>query len=107
MTAADLLAALAFLALHVCVSACWLAAIKLRPARIAIGPLAVGLAVSWSVVMTAYTLFVIHNPERLASGQICLLYGLFFLLPWRWDHQLAVSLTAPPSRGAARPGAGP
>jgi signal transduction histidine kinase len=87
-------AALAFLGLHVSVSGCWLAVIKLRPARLPIGPLAVGLAVSWSVVMTAYTLSVIYNPERLASGQICLLYGLFFLLPWRWSHQLAVSLTA-------------
>jgi len=87
-------AALAFLGMHVAVSAFWFAVIKLRPARVPIGPAAVGLATSWSAVMTAYTLFVIHNPERLGSGQICLLYGLFFLLPWRWDHQLAVSLAA-------------
>ena len=87
-------AALVFFGIHVAVSAFWLAAIKVRPARTPIGPAAVGLAMSWSAVMTAYTLFVIHNPERLGSGQICLLYGLFFLLPWRWDHQLAVSLVA-------------
>ena len=44
--------------------------------------------------MTTYTLVGLHNPERLGSAQICLLYGLFFLLPWRWGHQLTVSIAA-------------
>ncbi len=86
--------ALGFYGLHVAVSALWLAIIALRPSRVPIGLAAVGLATSWSAVMTAYTLLVMHNPERLGSGQICLLYGLFFLLPWRWTHQLAVSAAA-------------
>src|SRR5688572_19424712 len=81
-------------AAHVGVSAFWLAVVGFRPARLPIATAAVGLACSWSVVLTSYTMLVLHNPERLASGHICLLYGLFFLLPWRPGHQLAVSLTA-------------
>jgi len=83
-----------FLGAHVLVSAVGLALVALRPARLSIEAAAVGLACGWSAVMTAYTLAVVHNPERLGSGQICLLYGLFFFLPWRWEHQLAVSLFA-------------
>ena len=79
-------------AAHVSVSAFWLGVVAFRPARLRIATAAVGLACSWSVVLTSYTFFVVQNPERLASGHICLLYGLFFLLPWRWENQLAVSL---------------
>jgi signal transduction histidine kinase len=83
-----------FLGAHVLVSAIWLTIVAFRPARLSIVASALGLASSWSIVMTAYTFLAVHNPERLGSGQICLLYGLFFLLPWRWRDQLAVSLVA-------------
>ena len=86
--------ALTFYGLHVGVSAFWLSVAALRPSYVPIGVPAVGLAVSWSAVLSGYTVAVLHNPERLGSGQICLLYGLFFLLPWRWTHQLWVSLAA-------------
>ncbi|MCC6763446.1 MAG: HAMP domain-containing histidine kinase [Deltaproteobacteria bacterium] len=88
------LTALGFYGIHVVVSVFWLAVARLRPARLRIDVAAVALAVSWSAVLTAYTSLVVPNPERLGSGQICLLYGLFFLLPWRWTHQLAVSIAA-------------
>ena len=83
-----------FYAGHLTVSALGLAIIAFRPARLPIGAAAAGLACSWSALLTTYTLVVVHNPERLGSGQICLLYGLFFLLPWRWGHQLTVSIAA-------------
>ena len=87
-------AAVALYGLHVAVSALGLTIIALRPQRLPIGIPAAGLAATWSMVMTTYTLLVMHDPERLGSGQICLLFGLFFLLPWRWTHQLAVSVVA-------------
>jgi signal transduction histidine kinase len=83
-----------FYGAHVAASLVGLGIIAFRPARLPIGWAAVGLACAWSVIMTSYTLLIVHNPERLGSGQICLLYGLFFLLPWRWEHQLGVSLAA-------------
>ena len=76
-------AAVALYGLHVAVSALGLTIIALRPQRLPIGIPAAGLAATWSMVMTTYTLLVMHDPERLGSGQICLLFGLFFLLPWR------------------------
>lgn len=79
---------------HLAVSAFWLTVIAFRPARLPISSAAVGLACSWSAIITTYTLVGLHNPERLGSAQICLLYGLFFLLPWRWGHQLTVSIAA-------------
>lgn len=88
------LEAIAFYGVHVAVSALGLALVSLRPKRLSIGAPAVALTAGWSMVMTAYTLVVVHDPERLGSGQICLLYGLFFLLPWRWTHQLMVSAVA-------------
>ncbi|MCC6849307.1 MAG: HAMP domain-containing histidine kinase [Deltaproteobacteria bacterium] len=86
--------ALAFYGIHGAVSAFWLAVVRLRPAGVRVDIAAVAMAVSWSAVLTAYTSVVVPNPERLGSGQICLLYGLFFFLPWRWTHQLAVSVAA-------------
>jgi signal transduction histidine kinase len=80
---------------HVVVSLVWLAVIRIRwPRRLPIGVAAVGLACSWCLVMTAYGVVVVRNPERIGSGLICLLYGLFFMVPWRWKHQLAVSIVA-------------
>ena len=75
-------------------SAFWLTVIAFRPARLPISSVAVGLACSWSAIITTYTLVGLHNPERLGSAQISLLYGLFFLLPWGWGHQLTVSIAA-------------
>ena len=83
-----------FFGVHLSVSAIGYALIVYRPRGLAIATAATGLACAWSLVMTAYTFLAVHDPERLGSGQICLLYGLFFLLPWRWRHQLAVSIVA-------------
>ena len=84
--------ALLFYAGHLAVSVAGLTIIALRVPRLPIATAGVGLACAWSALLTSYTLFVGHNPERLGSAHICLLYGLFFLLPWRWGHQLAVSI---------------
>jgi signal transduction histidine kinase len=66
---------------------------RLRPHRIE--TIAGVLGCTWSLLLTTYTVVLVGtNPERFASGQICLLYGLFFMMPWGWREQLAVSLTA-------------
>jgi len=85
---------LEFYGLHVFVSAFWLAVAVFRPARLSLPSVACAMACSWSVVLAAYQLFVAGNPERLASAHICLLYGLFFLLPWRWTDQLLVAVVS-------------
>jgi signal transduction histidine kinase len=81
-----------FYAGHVSTTVLWLTVMVFRPRWIALASVALGLVCTWSVILSAYTLFVVGNPERLASAHICLLYGLFFMLPWRWNDQLAVSL---------------
>ncbi|HWP64438.1 MAG TPA: HAMP domain-containing sensor histidine kinase [Candidatus Limnocylindria bacterium] len=83
-----------FYGIHVGVSVFWLLLAWWRPARLRLPTVAAGLASCWSLVLTAYMLFVGGNPERLASGHICLLYGVFFLLPWRTRDQLLVGLVS-------------
>jgi signal transduction histidine kinase len=85
-------AAVAFYGVHVLVSGFWLGLATFRPARVSLSSIAAGMACSWSLVLTSYQVFVAGNPERLASAHICLLYGLFFMLPWRWTDQLLVSV---------------
>ena len=66
---------------------------RLRPVHVE--AICTVLGCTWSLLLTAYTVLPVDtNPERFASGQICLLYGLFFMMPWGWRPQLAVSLTA-------------
>lgn len=66
-----------------------------RNRRISIDVICVTVTSVWSLVLTAYTVVLVGlDPERFASAQICLLYGLFFMLPWAWRHQLVVSLMA-------------
>jgi signal transduction histidine kinase len=79
---------------HLGASVLFLVAARLRSSGRAVCALAAGLGCTWSVILSAYSVLVVANPERAASAQICLLYGLFFLLPWGWRHQLAVSLVA-------------
>ncbi len=78
---------------HAIVSAVGLAVALLRVRGVSPSRVAVGTAVCWSVLLAFYTLAV-GQPERGASGQLCLLYGLFFMLPWSWREQLAVSTVA-------------
>jgi signal transduction histidine kinase len=91
-----------FYAGHVFASAFWLGLAVFRPPSLRLPTVAAGMACTWSVVLTAYTVLVVGNPERLASAHICLLYGLFFMLPWRWTDQLLVSLAC--TLGAAAAG---
>jgi signal transduction histidine kinase len=81
-------------AAHVGASSLGLVLLAFRPRRLPIRWLAVGLACLWSLILGTYTVFVDGNPERVASAQISLLYGLFFMLPWGWRQQFAVSVAA-------------
>jgi signal transduction histidine kinase len=79
---------------HVLASAPLLAAGRARAGGVDARVLAAAVGSAWSLILSSYSLVVVANPERAASAQICLLYGLFFMLPWRWREQLAVSLVA-------------
>jgi signal transduction histidine kinase len=78
---------------HVGVSVLGLLALTLRVPGESPTLVAAIVACGWSVLLTCYTAAV-GQPERGASGQLCLLYGLFFMLPWSWAQQLSVCVVA-------------
>jgi len=78
---------------HVVVSMIGLIVAMLRVRWLSPTTVAAIMASGWSVLLTFYTAAV-GAPERGASGQLCLLFGLFFMLPWAWRQQILVSAVA-------------
>jgi len=85
---------------HVGVSLIALGVAALRSSAVSPTTMATVVACHWSALLTFYTIAV-GQPERGASGQLCLLYGLFFMLPWSWSQQLVVSAVALAGVGAS------
>ena len=68
--------------------------------------LAAALGGALAVVLSGYNAWVGGSVERFATAEVCLLSGLFVLLPWGWRAQLAVAVVALASIGlqAGAPG---
>src|SRR5262249_21600715 len=55
----------------------------------------------YAVVLTIYPSVVHLGAQAIALGHVCLLSGLFVLLPWPWQAQCGVSVTVLAALGAA------
>jgi PAS domain S-box-containing protein len=76
------------LELSVCVLAIAAARVRAVPAMAT----AAVLGVSLGLLMQWYGAAIALPPDRIAFGQVCLLMGMFVLLPWTWPTQLVVSV---------------
>jgi two-component system, sensor histidine kinase and response regulator len=73
-------------------SACVLALVAARIRALPSAVVAAALGVALGLLMQWYGGAIDLAPERITLGQVCLLMGLFVLLPWPWLTQLFVSM---------------
>ena len=73
---------------------CVLGLMGCRHPKLSPRAVAAGMGMGLSVLMSWYNGVVGGEVERFATAQVCLLSGLFVILPFGWLPQLAVSATA-------------